>query len=112
MARERRFQNIRVSKQVYVNSMTQYSTHVYFTEAGKRKHYLWGIRDSCLTTANGRLDHRRVPKYVMDAIMREMLRLTTDEQLTFYEYDRDGEKRYDGLRYHEPEYFAAIVKAV
>lgn len=46
-----------------------------------------------------------MPKYIERAVDERLRELYTAGKLRFYECDRDGNRRYDDLRYHDPRAF-------
>ncbi len=91
-----KYRNIRVSPLFYVSS----SGHGFFT-------VLWdgGSRDYSLDFGfHGRgqaLEWNGAPAYLEAAVKAGILALLKSEDARPYEYDRDGVKRYEGLRYYD-----------
>lgn len=96
----RKYTNITVSKHVYVTSTGHYEARVMWT--GGMAYYALGM--GLLTTTGYTWD--RAPKYLVSEAQRLIAEMFRDGSAKFYEYDRDHNKRYDNLRYHDPEVVA------
>jgi len=85
----------------YVNSLSQYHFHVAFDEY--RKDGAW--RHRVLDYSFGLLYPMdfKAPAYLDRAIRTEILRALKTDGIRFYEHDRDGNQRFDDLRYHNQE---------
>ena len=55
--------------------------------------------------------YQRVPTYQRQAILAQLGTMLAQDQLRFYEVDRDGQKRWEDLRYYDPATFAWLIGA-
>lgn len=96
----KKYQNITVSKQVNVSS----SYHYHFTvkwDGGGRD---YSLRVGFLTNHQyNPYTWEAAPKYLEREVERQILAMFEDKTAVFYEYDRDGNKRYENLRYWSQE---------
>lgn len=46
---------------------------------------------------------KTMPKYVVWEVLRQLSQIITENTLKPYEYDRDGNKRWDDLKYYDDE---------
>jgi hypothetical protein len=96
MFRMRKYTEILVSSSVYVNSQGDYTFSVRIKGYGHVKYDpsvgFW------TETAEPKF-----PKYVEEAVDEQVVQLLMGNDTVYYEYDRDGNKRYENFRYHDPE---------
>ena len=45
----------------------------------------------------------KVSKYIVEGAIQAITEALKANKLSFYEYGREGRKRYENLRYHDPE---------
>lgn len=97
----RKYQDIRVINEVYVSSSFHHFFRVVMKQVAgdKRLH----VTDDYGFEFAEPFEHRRYPKYVLEATERAILELLKSGKAVFHEYDRDGCKRYEDLRYHDDE---------
>lgn len=102
-----RYTNVSMLHDVYVDSMWHYHGHaVYFDQKSMRRYvreYCWDIVDPLGFQA---------PKYLEAECERQWLALLKSGEARFYEYDRDGNRRYTDLRYYDPADVARIVETL
>lgn len=114
MPKQRKFTSIQLSHYVNVSSSLHYHFDVWFIEWNdtmpERRHYYWSYGDTHLTP-RGAQDSRAVPQYVIAELLRLTQELHQRGELVFFEYDREGNKRYEDLRYHDAERWASMVGA-
>lgn len=108
MTHNKRFALFGAAREVNVSSSFNYTADVWFWEAGVRKSY-WYDPQIGLESKSQNHHGREVPKYVTEAIEAELRRLYQNGEIRFFEYDRDGNKRYENLRYCEPLHFAHYI---
>lgn len=105
--KRRRYQNVKAARAVYVNSLGQYHLEVWYEDVllGKtiEREYCWDLLDPLGVKA---------PAYLERECERLFLARLKDDGTRFYEFDRDGHKRYTGLRYYDPADVAAIIGAI
>jgi hypothetical protein len=100
----RKYQNIRVGFAVNCSSTGHYSARVDYSivardgsvKKRKRTWFYIGTKSA-------------LPQYVQDEIFRQLRALYCDGELSIYENDRDGNARYEDLRYHEPRHFEYMI---
>lgn len=112
---KRKYTNVRVSTDVYCNSLGQYTFLVRCQDA-KRGYKLeyspgfglicWGKREMGGPLAI------EFPKYLYDEIERQIYVAYNENRLTIYEYDRDRNKRRKDYRYHDDELLAANLQSL
>lgn len=92
--------NIKVLHDVYCNSQGHFEFFAYST-AGP-----FAVCDSGGGERLGKSgwDLWDVPIYVDNEVRRQVGELARAGKLHFYEHDRDGDKRYDNLRYVDQEH--------
>ena len=105
MVKQSKYQDFRVYNTVYVSSTGHYSFRVSFTENGKKtgRDYDYGLYYPL---------RRNYPRYVTSAVELEIAKLLKSGEAKFYEVDRDGNRRYEGLRYHMPELIPSMIKSL
>lgn len=105
----KRFTDVKVSSHINCSSSFDYFVPVHFSDNGKRKTlHFWINGDELLGKRGYRLE---IPVYFHDAIRRELLK-TLNAGVKVYEYDRDGNERYENLRYHEPDNIQRWIEAL
>lgn len=101
----RKFRDIRVLSKCYVNSQADYFFHAVATayrnnRAIRRWRFTWSWSFGL---------EPRGPKYLEKEIMLQIAEMLNENGVVFYEYTKDGDKRFDNLRYHDPEYAQSIL---
>jgi hypothetical protein len=97
--RKKRFTLVSVANQVYVNSLMQYTYHAMVTKHGQRTPIRVEYSPGFF------IDEFNAPQYLVRDILLEIVRKADAGQFTFYEYDRDGNKRTTELIYHDADYW-------
>lgn len=95
----RRYSNVRILTEVYVTSHADYWFKVMMDGGPSRSycpHVGFEGRGHWITWEG--------PKYLIDEVDRQIAQGCRDGRFKFYERDRDGNKRYDNLRYHDDEH--------
>lgn len=107
--KQRKYEVVKVIDEVYVSSSGHHFFKVVIIEVATDRR-----RRALDTYSFGEaepFDHR-YPKYVIEATERAALKLLKSGKVTFYEYDRDGEKRYTDLRYHDEHNTAWMIECL
>lgn len=96
---QHKYTQVFVTSEVNVSSTGHYSFHVIIVEA-TRLHRLYydGLRSFWTETTDPRF-----PEYVIRECQYQVMNLLLSDKTRYYEYDRDGNKRYENLRYHDVE---------
>lgn len=110
---KRKYTNIRITPDVYCNSMGQYSFTAYCQDA-KRRYKLdyspgfglihWHKR--------GWPTAMTFPQYVEREIERLIYEAYTENRLVVHEIDQDGNQRRKDYRYHDDESLAANLQSL
>ena len=113
MTRNKRFGMFGVANEINVSSSFNYTVDVWFWETVKgggavRKSYWYDPQFGLLSKSKNH-HGREVPQYVLDALDEQLRIKWRAGWLRFFEYDRDGCKRYEDLRYHELAQFKAMI---
>lgn len=109
MSKPRKFRNITALRACNVSS----SRHYYFS--GYCTVHTGGV--STATSARrfrwcpdfGIVDGEPLPRYAVLCFERELLASLERGEITFYEYDQDGNQRTEGLRYFDQEAVEWII---
>ena len=104
-----RFTDVSVSSYINCSSSFDHFVPVHFKDNGKRKTLDYWITGDELLGARGM--GIEIPYYFRQTIHHELLK-TLKAGVTVYEYDRDGEKRFENLRYHEPDCVTRWIEAL
>ncbi len=107
----RKYQNVQVSKGVYVTSQSGYWFHVIVDVVqpdGTVKHRSLDY-DPTFGCVNSKGWQLEIPRYFEVAIVRGILARHAEGTLVFYEHDQDGNRRYKHLRYHDAESLASVL---
>lgn len=101
-----RFTEIYVKPFVYVSSSGDYTVDVLYKENAKPEGGARFCREFHLNaekfmTNNNQLGYVKMPKYVISEVLCQLRKLVEADGLRPYEYDRDGNKRWDNLRYYD-----------
>lgn len=94
----RKYKSIRVGKQIYVDSLGHYHFRIYGDCGGKI--YALGF---------GFDDWANPPAYVVRDVQNQIADIIESGRGAFYERDRDGNPRYENLRYHDPDLLSKWV---
>lgn len=100
MARPK-YTQIYVTSEVYVNSQSDYTFYAHIKGYGKVAYdpsvgfYVPESRQNP--------SMNRFPLYVRREVDRQVLERLLSSDTRYHEYDRDGNKRYENLRYHDIE---------
>src|SRR5512145_2001717 len=105
------YTDIRVLKAIYVSSAGHYCAHVRYTHRRRRRTRDVTLSDVGVMYMKG-MGEIVVPAYVTQEIARQVLEMMADGSASYYEYNRDGEKRYECLRYHAQENVDWILKCL
>lgn len=111
----RKFINVRVWTHINISSSGHYFAEMSYTEVDRdgKIRRTWS-RDYCVSddiflALSPYQDEWSAPKYVYEAVHSQLIDLHEKGKLKFFEYDRDKNKRYENLRYHEPEHWQWLV---
>lgn len=99
-----KYTDIKVLKIGYVSS-----SHDYFVEVSYQEHGWLYSEDYCLSRGQFETAERK-PQYMLVEVKRQIALLVKQDAIVWYEYDRDGNKRYSNLRYYDRELLLEIVK--
>lgn len=111
----RAYTDVDVSTILYCSSDSHHHVHVWFKRRGKRgvnAHISatycveFGWLDNLHPQGNEDL---RVPAYLRREIKRQLLAHLEAGTVKVHEYDRDGNKRWENLRYHEDDWVATTI---
>lgn len=94
------YQNIGVLPEVHVSSSCEYSFRFHVGMA-----LVWYYFYRVIPPRT-----KRYPNYVYETVERQILDMIRAGKLRFYECDRDGNKRYENLRYHSADSFEWVIK--
>lgn len=99
-----KYQNIHVYSGVNCSSTGHYSAWISYSIAGKDgKVQKYKRAWFYLGTVSP------LPQYAQDQIFDQLRTMYKDGQISFFENDRDGNARYENLRYHEPQHFEWLI---
>jgi len=97
----RKYGEISVFKDVYVSSSCDYHFHLHIQGYGRVIYdpsMGFYVEDSQQDPSMNRF-----PQYVRREVDRQILERFKAADTIYYEYDRDHNKRYENLRYHDNE---------
>lgn len=103
----RKYTDVKVSASVRCMSDGHHWFHVRYTAYQNSKSvFVW--RDYNPSVGFAGLGYAlgwQAPKYLIAEVDRQIGQMCRDNQFKVYECDRDGNERYDDLRYHDPDVF-------
>lgn len=106
---KRKYTNVTVLHSIYCSSSFDHFIGVTYHENG-----MWRSRDfyieGCALMGKRSYD-LEIPQYFEDEILRGLL-AALKQGVTVYEYDRDGNKRYENLRYHDDEWVQRRIESI
>jgi hypothetical protein len=105
----RKYQNIKVSDHVNVSSSFDYHFKVWWK--GGHRDYSLGVGFLTNHKYNA-YTWEGAPKYLEAEVERQIATMFRDGTAKFYEYDRDGNTRYENLRYYDAEQVASWAKTL
>lgn len=96
-------ESVWVSTLCYVSSSGHYHWDVGYSDTRGKRYtgsycYGFGLYERC------------IPKYLETEIEKRIADMLESGTTKFHEYDRDGNKRFENLRYHLPEYIPNMIK--
>lgn len=95
-----KYTQVFVLSEVNVSSTRHYSFRVTIKEATRlHRVYYDGLKSFWTEKA-----YPRFPQYVVQECQRQVMSRLLSDDTRYFEYDRDGNKRYEELRYHDPEF--------
>ena len=100
---------VSVYSEIYCTSRTDYFAKVLITGGGKRDKRDVDLMDFRMMHQNSPLTYKGYPAYVLRSIATQLKEMLDEGELSVYEYDRDGIRRYHGLRYHNPQYLEHVI---
>lgn len=109
MSRKRKYRVI-VNSSVYCSSTLLYCVDVFIESRNRRDVRNFEIREQRILQRRSPATYRGYPQYVQKEIIRQLKELHTAGQIRVYEVDRYGERRWESLRYHVPEYFDRMIE--
>lgn len=109
--RKRAYQDVQVLRDVYVSSTGHYTGAVRFVRHGQRFKYDVDLSGGLTVFGRG-LNEIKLPKYVMNRIRELYLEAFEHGHNQYHEYDREGNKRYEDLRYHSQEAVNWIIECL
>lgn len=110
---ERAYTHIHVSKSINVSSTGHYTGKMYYKHHDRMiMRYVDLSNGRVLSKPEAGLYEIKMPAYVMQEMRTRFIDVMTGADVIYFEYDRDGEKRYSNLRYHAPETVAWIVECL
>lgn len=104
----RKYTEITVLTEVYVNSQSDYTFYVHIKGYG-RVAYDPSV-GFYVPESNQDPRMNRFPRYVVFEVDLQVLERLKSPATRYYEYDRDGNKRYENLRYHDAESLALQIE--
>lgn len=107
-----KYEDIHASNEINCSSSGHYTVKVWYTdtEDGKRWMRHFSLEDYMFCSVKQYLDYWRAPFYLTLEVMRQLQNWLKDGTLKVYEYNRDGVKRYEDLRYHEPAHLKWLIE--
>lgn len=105
----RKYTNIQVWDGIYCSSTTDYSVDVTYLENGKRTRRTFWVNQNCFDGLGNQFTWETAPKYLLHDVNQALYLMLSAGDYQVYEIDRDGEKRYENLRYHMPNYLLRMV---
>ena len=106
-----RYTDIRVFKEINVTSSGHYFAKVAYREYGQQRI----VRDYCLTSGFIALkkynagDWTGAPNYLLQEVRRLIAENIRMGWFVYFEYDREGNKRYSNLHYYDAEHVAVLA---
>lgn len=112
---ERKFFDIHIDDEINVSSTSNYHVRVFYKVHGAggifREGRDYWLENQWFLGKGKYLDFwLTAPAYLTAAVNRQLVEALRAGRIKFFEYDRDKNKRYDNLRYHEPEAVEWLIK--
>lgn len=98
-----KYTKIVISSTIYVSSTCHYFATVFFLENGVSKRATLCIPSDLDKSAP-------LPAYAKEQIKRQIRHKVEAGEMSFHEYDKEGNKRWENLRYYDPEVMPEMVK--
>lgn len=107
--KHRKYTNVRVWDGIYCTSTYNYFVTVTWLENGKHTRREMQVNDGSFDGFGTQWEWNGAPKYLMNEIWAALWLMVQADDCRVYEKDREGERRYENLRYHEPNYLKRMV---
>lgn len=100
---------VKVYDAVYCTSTTDYYATAVIIGGGKRDRREVDIRDFRMMWHDAPFTYKGYPSYVLRSIASQLKEKLDNGELSVYEHDRDGNRRYQDLRYHRADYLEQLI---
>ena len=102
--RLKRKYTVTVSHQVYCTSMGHYFAKALIKDGKTREWRDIDLNGCRIMWRDKPFTYQGYPAYVQQSIADQLKQMLDEGELSVYEHDRDGNRRYYDLRYHVPEH--------
>jgi len=101
--------NVKVFSEVYCSSSGYYVASCLITGGGKRDKRDIDLAGCRIMWHSQPFTYQGYPAYVTRSIADQLKQMSDEGELSVYEYNRDGDRRYQELRYHVPEHLEYAI---
>lgn len=108
-AKGRRY-DVRILHDVYCTSSYNHYGAVVISGGGTTRRREYDFDGAGILRADGYGRFKGYPAYVYREAAQKFAEAHAQGKLRVYEYNRDEQKRYENLRYHDPDWFADKIK--
>lgn len=93
---------VKVSDEIYCTSTGHYFAKVWISDGATRDKRDIDLDGCRIMWKDKPFTYNGYPKYITQAIADGLKEKWDNGELSVYEFDRDGNRRYQQLRYHDP----------
>ena len=101
--------HVKVFASLYCTSMCDYFATAIIIGGGRRETREIDLNGLRIMWHNKPFTYKGYPQYVSRSIADQLKQMLDEGELSVYEYDRDGNRRYHDLRYHHPDHLAHVI---
>lgn len=101
--------HVKVYSAVYCTSHTDYFAKAVITGGGKRETRDIDLSGCRIICHDAPFTYKGYPQYVRRSIISQLKQMSDEGELSVFEHDRDGNRRYHDLRYHHPDYLKSLI---
>lgn len=100
---------VRLYGSVYCTSQCDYFAKAIIISKDGRETREIDLNGCRVMWHNKPFTYKGYPRYVQRSIAGQLKQMLDEGELSVYEYDRDGNRRYHDLRYHEPAHLTYVI---
>lgn len=108
---QRKYTAIIVHRDIYCSSSHNYVGRVTIVSSRKRETRYYDVHNGTIEQ-HSNWSEKCYPAYVRNAVKRQYRDMLEQGELSVYECDRDGNRRYHDYRYHSDEYLISLIRGL